>query len=171
MEIQTLVNYRIRGLTWYISSLIILLILVTYKRLSSSASALWNWRLQFCTVPLCLCLCGSEKSKRMNWNKDLRLCVYLGLVPVQRVVKSTNEHIVYHYNQVAFKSFDTWKLRDWSTSPLISTRSMHFLTKLKPASLRYAVTQNKSRNERTITAWDNRPSCGIISSPLCRCSN
>lgn len=35
----------------------------------------------------------------MNWNKELRLYVYLGLVPVQRVVKPTNEHIVNHWLQ------------------------------------------------------------------------
>lgn len=123
----------------------------TYKRQWSSASVLWSWPLRFCTVPLCLCLRGNGKKGNSGIetrNKDFFVKLRISYVTARQWMK----HIVIHnHKRAALRSFDKWKLRDLNASPLVSTRSMHFLIKLKPASLRNAVTQHENRVDTSIT--------------------
>lgn len=81
-------------------------------------------------------------------NKDFFVKLRISYVTARQWMK----HIVIHnHKRAALRSFDKWKLRDLNASPLVSTRSMHFLIKLKPASLRNAVTQHENRVDTSIT--------------------
>lgn len=128
---------------------------VSYKTLWSSASALWSWRLRSGKVPSCLYLHGNDRQRLSQGNNDFLLSS--STCSTNSCPLMTDIHNRY---RDAFKA--VWQMKAQrlnKASPLVSTRSMHFLTKLKPASLRNAATWHENKVDTSVAVWLNRVSC------------
>lgn len=98
---------------------------------------------------------------REKWKGlEQRCFCFVKNVQMPRVAMSTNERSTLIFIITArLHSGERWKLGDVNASPLVSTRSMHFLTKLKPASLRNAVIQHENKFDASITGCVKQASC------------